>query len=239
MAKFCSNCGKKIDENAAICLNCGVIVENTVQNNSSTTNNQKTEKKKGMPTWAIVLIVVGCIILIPLILIVVIAVTAFNVISDIDFDINDYIEEIITQTGTIGDTLTTDTFKITLTDALLYDSIGEDEYYRETPAQGKEYLVFFFSIENISNQSEYISSFDFSGYVDGYTTSVEYLSNDIDGFEKLGTNIAPGMKTKGYVAFEVDTTWQEFELHFSEYLNYEDELIFNVINEESSNITGA
>lgn len=237
MAKFCSNCGKELDENTAICLKCGVIVGNNSQNNSSTANNQEKEKKKGISTWAIVLIVLGCVILIPTMLIIIIAVTAYNVISNTKFDINDYIEETVTQIGTIGDTLATDTFKITLTDALLYDSIGEDII--EIPVEGKEYLVFFFNVENVSRGTEYIAGFDFNGYVDGYTTSVKYLFNDIDGFEELGTDLAPGMKTKGYVAFEVDTTWQEFELHFSESLDFEGELVFTVVNEEDSNITGA
>lgn len=29
MTKFCSNCGKELNENQAVCLNCGVAVNNT------------------------------------------------------------------------------------------------------------------------------------------------------------------------------------------------------------------
>lgn len=35
MAKFCSNCGKEVNENAVICVNCGCSLEN---NNSSSVN---------------------------------------------------------------------------------------------------------------------------------------------------------------------------------------------------------
>lgn len=28
MSKFCSNCGKELDENAAVCVNCGIYVNN-------------------------------------------------------------------------------------------------------------------------------------------------------------------------------------------------------------------
>ena len=30
MAKFCSNCGKEVNENAAVCLNCGVALNNNI-----------------------------------------------------------------------------------------------------------------------------------------------------------------------------------------------------------------
>ena len=32
MAKYCSNCGNKVDENAYICLKCGVVVNNNMYN---------------------------------------------------------------------------------------------------------------------------------------------------------------------------------------------------------------
>lgn len=234
MARFCTNCGKELDDNAAMCLNCGVLVGSNTTNN---VNNTKKENKKGLPTWAIVLIVVGSIILLPIILIIVFAVTVFNAVKDTGFDINDYVEETIVKRGTIGDSLKTDTFELTLTSALMYSSIGES-YYVETPAEGKEFLVFFFEVKNVSDESEYISSYDFSGYVDGYTNSVKYMFNDIDGVEELGTDLAPGMKTNGYVAFEVDQNWQEFEIHFDDWFE-DEELVFAVVNETNSNVSGA
>ena len=115
----------------------------------------------------------------------------------------------------------------------MYDSLGTNEYYKETPKEGKEYLVFFFNIENISNESEYISNYDFSGYVDGYTVSTKNTINDINEMEELGTELAPGMKTKGFVMFEIDKTWQEFEIHFDK-LFETSELIFKVVNEENN-----
>ena len=46
------------------------------------------------------------------------------------------------------------------------------------------------------------------------------------------------MKTIGYVAFEVNKTWQEFELHYSDWLDNE-ELVFTVVNENNSTVAGA
>ena len=51
MAKFCANCGNELPENAAMCVKCGTMVNGS--------GNNKGNKKKGLPTWAIVLIVVG------------------------------------------------------------------------------------------------------------------------------------------------------------------------------------
>lgn len=233
MAKFCSNCGKELDENAALCLNCGVMVENA-QNNSNNVNKTKIDKKKGLPTWAIVLIVIGCVILIPLIFIILICLFVYYVVNGFDYRA----EETLTQNGTIGDVLTTDEFNITLHDALIYSSIGTDENNLDIPDEGKEYLVFFFEVENVSNDNEYISDYDFTGYVDGIVVEKTYLYNDIDGIEELTANLPPNNKTKGFIAFEVDTTWQEFEIHYEDWFG-SNEIVFAVVNEENSSIADA
>lgn len=239
MAKFCTNCGKELEENAALCLNCGVLVENN--SNNTTVNNETNKKKKGLPTWAIVLIIVGSVLLVPVIVIIAIGLLAYNTINNVidnaQGEYDDYYEEIITDSGTIGDTLNTDKFKITLKEALMYSSIGED-YYVQTPEEGKEYLIFFFDIENISEENEFISNYNFSGYVDGYTVSVEHLYDEVNESEELSKDLAPNMKTKGYVAFEVNESWQEFEIHYSELFGYEDEIKFTVVNPDN-NTSGA
>ena len=67
--------------------------------------------------------------------------------------------------GTIGDTLSSNDVKITLTDALIYSRI-EGEAFTDTPAEGKEYLVFFFNVENIDDENNFVSIHNFTGYVD-------------------------------------------------------------------------
>jgi len=234
MAKFCTNCGKELDENAALCLNCGVLVGNT-------NNNQNKEKKKGLPTWAIVLIIVGSLLLLPIIVLIIFFIFAFNTVNNILGleNVEEWInEEVIIEEGTIGDTLISDDFEITLIDALMYNKIVTDEDTIAIPDEGKEYLVFFFDVENISDESQYISDYDFTGYVDGYEIEVEYLYNDIDGIEELDTTIKPNKKTKGYVAFEVEETWENFEINYTDWFD-DKELVFNVINEDNSGIQGA
>lgn len=239
MAKFCSNCGNEMLDEAVMCVKCGTMVgnvkkENTTSNTNTNTNNGG--KKKGLPTWAIVLIVLGCVFLVPLIILAVgyIGYKSFeNVDKDeIKDDFNDYIEENTggySSSGTIGDTLTGEDIRITLTGAYMYDSIG-DGYLIDTPDEGKEYLLFFFDVENISDDNRYISYYDFNGYADDVETSITIIFNDVDGIKNLSSNLAPGKRAKGFVAFEVDKLWKEFEIHYKENLWEENTLIFKVNN---------
>ena len=165
MAKFCSNCGNEMLDEAVMCVKCGTMVGNVKkENTTSNTNTNNGGKKKGLPTWAIVLIVVGCVVLIPLIILAILFFVGYNSLKDVDMDeikddFNDYIEENgggYSSSGTIGDTLTGEDIRITLTGAYMYDSIG-DGYLIDTPDEGKEYLLFFFDVENISDDNKYIS----------------------------------------------------------------------------------
>ena len=45
MAKFCSNCGKELQENQDVCLNCGVSVK---KNNQSNNSNGKSKIAAGL-----------------------------------------------------------------------------------------------------------------------------------------------------------------------------------------------
>lgn len=239
MAKFCTNCGNQLEENASMCLNCGYMVggvSNPASNNSNNLNNSGNVKKKGLPTWAIVLIVVGCVVLVPLIIIVAILVFTFKTTSNIIDDVKDHVNNVTESReiiGTIDDTLENDDFRITLNDALMYSSINTGSF-TNTPAEGKEYLVFFFDVENLGDKSLYLSSYSFDGYVDGYSVNPKTLFGDIDGYSDMSSNIAPGKKVKGYVAFEIDTTWKNFEISYDEFdLDLEDTddtFIFKVIN---------
>ena len=235
MAKFCTNCGNELEENSVMCGKCGKMVNENVNKNTSNGNG----KKKGLPAWAIVLIVVGCVILIPIIICIILAIVGINYIKDNDINIKDYIEEVVTSNGTIGDTLTSDDLKITLTDALMYSSI-EGDSFTDTPSEGKEYLVFFFNVENTGDESEYISSYNFSGYVDNTFVNNVILFNNVDGNESLSADLAPGKKARGYVAYEVDTNWKEFEIHYKDNsFDLEDSMIFKVVNEDNNQSNNA
>lgn len=234
MAKFCSNCGKELDEKADICLNCGVLVNKEVnRNNSSNVNNGK---KKGLPTWAIVLIIVGSIILMPLIIVTLFFIFVFNNIKE-DGDeyldkakdyFNEYVEDYdITADGTIGDTLEIDGIKITLNSAIKYESIGSN-----TPKEENEYLVFFFNVENSSSGDKYITYLNFSGLVDSEMIIPKYFFNEIDGISNLNKELEYGETTTGYVAFEINKDWDSFDLNYRKLIGGK-AVTFHVVNKDN------
>ena len=81
MAKFCTNCGNELPENAAMCVRCGKMVNENISTNKNTSNGND-KKKKGLPTWAIVLIVIGCVIIIPIIIVAVLTIVTFKYVKE-------------------------------------------------------------------------------------------------------------------------------------------------------------
>lgn len=58
--KFCMACGAKISADSRYCDKCGDDTENSKVNKPVPANTQNS--KKGLPAWAIVLIVIGCVL---------------------------------------------------------------------------------------------------------------------------------------------------------------------------------
>lgn len=224
MAKFCINCGNELPENAAMCVNCGTMVNGS--------GNNKGNKKKGLPVWAIVLIVVGCVIILPILVLVILSIIGINYAEKNGVDIKDYVDNLVTARGTIGDTLTDNELKITLNNALTYSEI--EGVLSGTPDDGKEYLVFFFTVENIGDEDTYISTYDFDGYVDDTAIDESFILGKIDGYDEIGGNLAVGKKANGYLAFEVNTNWKKFDVHYkNDYLDSSDSMVFEVVNDDS------
>lgn len=57
MSKFCQNCGNRLNDNADICLNCGIMIKKE----TSQRNNNETSD------WAWALIIPVLIIIVPII----------------------------------------------------------------------------------------------------------------------------------------------------------------------------
>ena len=235
MFRYCSNCGKKLDEKADICLNCGVLVDKEVNRNIS--SNINAGKKKGLPAWAIAIIIVGCVIFIPLLIITLFSIFVFNNIKEEGGEylertkdyLNDYLEDHgINSDGTIGDTLEIDGIKITLNSAIKYESIGSN-----IPKEGNEYLVFFFNVENFSSGDKLITYLNFNGLVDSGIIIPKIFFNEIEGISNLNKELEYGETTTGYVAFEIDKDWENIDLSYRNLVSGK-KVTFYIVNEENN-----
>ena len=61
-----------------------------------------------------------------------------------------------------------------------------------------------------------------------------FIFDDIDGITNLNKSLEVGETTKGYVAFEVDKTWEDFDLSYRKLLG-DRGITFYVTNEKNDN----
>lgn len=91
----------------------------------------------------------------------------------------------------------------------LEESTGADFF---EPESGNVFVGVQFTIENISDEEQSVSSLLlFEGYVDDVKCSYS-LSADMAFGDSLDGSLAPGKKLVGYYAVEVPEGWQKLEL---------------------------
>ena len=90
----------------------------------------------------------------------------------------------------------------------------------------------------VSNENQYVNTLYFKAYVDNYDVSEKYLMGDVDGYSSMlssGRDLAPGKKTKGYMAYEVDKSWKNFETIYKEgFLDSDEKYVFAVSSSDLS-----
>lgn len=252
MAKYCGNCGNEVDPKAVICVKCGSSVNKNNKVSTTNANNNENNNKKGLPTWAIVLIVLGSLGLVAMIILIVIAVVSvsyfsetegYNEFKDAYNSVIEEFDEIIEEgqdtyyeknsskvlTGTVGDTIDTDNISVTLKDYKEMDVI-EDQYFSKKPTDGNEYLVLYFKFNNNTEDSQYISDYDFSGYIDDKKINNTYVYSKIDGYSELSDTVAAGKFIEGFIVFEVNKDWKNFEVHYKDDFEYSNktEVVFKI-----------
>ncbi|MBQ8296154.1 MAG: DUF5067 domain-containing protein [Ruminococcus sp.] len=117
----------------------------------------------------------------------------------------------------IGQFIEDDTWKISLLDAKTYGSLTDDSgFYTDEPDSGNEYLVMFFEVENVSGEDDYFNYFYIDAYADGYSTDIEIILNNPDGYDTLTGDVAAGKKLKGCLAWQVPENWSEFEMSYND-----------------------
>ncbi len=115
-----------------------------------------------------------------------------------------------------GNYIQNDKLKFTFEKAKQYDEIKTSDFYTATPDEGKKYLVLFFEAENVSNKNQYVNYLYFKAYTDNYETDMKALLGDVEGYKWFTGALDTGKKMKGYLAYEVDPSWKNFELKYKE-----------------------
>lgn len=105
----------------------------------------------------------------------------------------------------VGDIVDTGNLKITFLSAEEY--ISDNQFLQ--PKAGNTYYRVGFEFENISKNDQYVSSWSFECYADGYSAEQTYFDD-----EMLDATLSSGKKTKGYVFFEVPKDAQSVILEY-------------------------
>ena len=91
-------------------------------------------------------------------------------------------------------------------------------------AEGTEFVVVFFEIENISNESQNFSIIWEEFYIDGVKTAQTLYGVSINNAFPLTTvPVEPGRKANGYFLFQTSPDWKELEIIYDESLTNENE----------------
>lgn len=191
--KKCKYCCQEIDSKAKICPNCG----------------KKQSKKK-------LLIIAGIIAVVAII-------GAAEASDDNEKNIGD-VESSTQSSASFNDTIYAGLgqfvegkdWKFSLLNAETYTAISDSSgFYTEEPDSGKVYLVMFLEAENVSDKDNYFNPLYVEAYADGYSVSTELLINKPDNAEAIAGDVAAGKKIKGYIAWQVDKDWSEFEMTYN------------------------
>ena len=131
-------------------------------------------------------------------------------------DVNKDTEEKVDNIFSVGQYLETDDLKISYLSCEEYKS---DNQFMQ-PKEGYVYYRLEFEFENIGENDQFVSAFDFTGYADGYAVEQTYFDDD------LSATLSAGKKAKGAVYFEVPVNAVEVSAEYE--MNYwtEEKVVF-------------
>lgn len=123
--------------------------------------------------------------------------------------------------------------KVYMTLNNVYESRG-NEYY--TPAEGNEYVILEFTVENGGEEEVTLSTMlSFSTWCDNKscTISLEALGTaTLSGKLQLDCVVAAGEKATGVLGYEVPADWQEISVKYTEEVMFGESAVFAVTREE-------
>lgn len=129
-------------------------------------------------------------------------------------------EEKVNNEFSIGEIVETSYLRISYVSAEEY--VSDNEFIQ--PKDGHIYYKMDFEFENISDSDQYVSSWDFNCYADGYDMEQSYV---LDGMD-LDATLSPGKKTKGSVVFEVPEDAESIVLEYETNFWTENKIVFVV-----------
>lgn len=173
--KKCKYCQEEIAKNVKTCPKCG--------------------GRFGLPTFAKVII----IILIVIVCIVGCVSSCTKSVSDsFDETTNSYKDKNGKTSFKVNETFENSYIKLTMTEA----NVDFKDYNKyATIKSGHKVLVAKFEVENIGENEDYVSYYDFDAYADDTSLDAFYSVND--EYSELSATISKGKKASGYVFFEV------------------------------------
>lgn len=121
---------------------------------------------------------------------------------------------------TLGDSVETNDLIITFLSAKL----TLDDVAYQSPDDGDAFMKLDFEFENISDEDQDISGYDFSAYADDY--AVDYIDSTFDA------TLSPGKKTKGSIYFEVPIDTNVFDTEYSTSYYGNSKVKFSIVAEE-------
>ena len=195
----------------------------------------KTGGKKGMAIAGLILSVLSGILMI--VSVIILGVGIYNAAEDGILDSNSIfsngIYSDIPSTDspnttlpdteyTVGQTATIDGLKISFLSA----DTNFTEYYEYTDIElGYKVIKADFEFENVDTTSNYVSSFYFDCYADGYSCDMFYSVED----STFSNTLASGRKTKGSVYFEVPSNASEIVLDYTTNSFLDEKVSFKVL----------
>ena len=111
------------------------------------------------------------------------------------------------------DVLTNDKWKMTFIDCNTYKQISNFT----KAADGKEFVVATFELENITSEKQTFSVLYLSTYFDDYKTPLAVFGEQVEGATLLGaTELDPGKKIRGYLSYEVSPNWNKIDIIYND-----------------------
>lgn len=188
--KKCKHCQSEIDIAAKVCPNC--------------------KKNQGMS---------GC--LKAFIVIIILIISIILLMGACTKEVADSIDESVQETENSykdkngktsfkkGETFENSYIKMTMTEV---NANFKDYIEYTTIKDGYKIIMAKFEVENVGEDEQFISYYDFTAYADGMAVEQRYYLND--NYEDISVTINSGKKGIGYVFFEVPTDAKEITIEY-------------------------